>query len=266
MYDCGVNLSNSQYIDYIDTLKQHSIEGGIKGWLVISNSEKEWNSNLSHCKKYSSSDFTIKTTIGIHPHSAKEANNNSWKNLESILAKDNNIVAIGECGLDYNRMFSSKVVQIRVFIQQIEIAHKYKLPLYLHERDAHDDFYDILSTYKKKYPDLRGIVHCFTGNKTIMQKYLDLGFYIGITGWLCDNRRNEDLILAIKDLPLEKLILETDSPFLIPISYSKKYDTRRNQPDSISYVVDKISQITKIKKEDIIKMSIDNTKALFNFE
>jgi TatD DNase family protein len=264
MYDCGVNLSDDQYINYVETLKEHSIDGGIKGWIVISNSEKEWIKNLSHCKKYSDSNFIIKTTIGIHPHNAKSVNINSWNNLESIIANNKNIVAIGECGLDYNRMFSPKDIQIKIFTEQIELAHKYKLPLYLHERDAHEDFYNILSIYKIKYPDLRGIVHCFTGNKTNMEKYLELGFYIGITGWLCDNRRNKDLILAVKDLPLEKLILESDSPYLIPISYSKKYDTRRNQPDSLSYVVDKISKITQEKHQDIMKMASTNTKTLFD--
>ena len=266
MYDCGVNLSSNQYSDYIQTLKEHSIEAGIKGWIAISNCEMEWDKNLSYCRKYSDNkDFIIKTTIGIHPHDAKELNSNSWTRLESIVSNNNKIVAIGECGLDYNRMFSPKDIQTEVFIAQIELAHKHNLPLYLHERDAHDDFYNILTTYKKKYPDLRGIVHCFTGNETQMKKYLELGFYIGITGWLCDNRRNKDLLVAVKSLPLDRLILETDSPFLIPQAYAKQWNTRRNQPDSLSHVVEKMVEITGKRKEDIVKISVTNTKTLFDF-
>jgi TatD DNase family protein len=263
MYDCGVNLSSSQYLNYIQTLKDHSIEAGIKGWITISNREKEWDKNLSYCRKYSDANFIVRSTVGIHPHNAKEANPNSWTKLESVVSANNLIIAIGECGLDYNRMFSPINTQKEVFIRQIELAHKYHLPLYLHERDAHEDFYDILSMYKTKYSDLSGIVHCFTGNETQMKKYLDLGFYIGITGWLCDNRRNKELLLAVKSLPLDRLVLETDSPFLIPQPYAKQYNTKRNQPDSISYVVDKIVEITGMTKEAIIAISVANKKLLF---
>ena len=266
MFDCGVNLSSNQYSNYIQTLKEHSVEAGIKGWIAISNCEIEWEKNLSYCRKYSdNNDFIIKTTIGIHPHDAKHAKISSWTKLEFIVSNNNKVVAIGECGLDYNRMFSPKDTQIEVFIAQIEFAHKYNLPLYLHERDAHDDFYNILRTYKKKYSDLKGIVHCFTGNEIQMKKYLELGFYIGITGWLCDTRRNKDLLVAVKSLPLDKLILETDSPFLIPEIYAKQWNTRRNQPDSILDVVDKLAEIIGEKKEDIIKISFTNTKTLFVF-
>ena len=228
--------------------------------------KKNAEKNLSYCHKYSDNkDFIIKTTIGIHPHEAKAAKVSSWIKLESIIPNNNKIVAIGECGLDYNRMFSPKIVQIEVFIAQIELAHKYNLPLYLHERDAHEDFYGILKIYKNKYPELQGIVHCFTGNEIQMKKYLELGFYIGITGWLCDNRRNKNLLTATKLLPLDKLILETDSPFLIPQAYAKKWNTRRNQPDSISYVVEKMVEITGKQKEELVKISLANTKKLFNF-
>jgi TatD DNase family protein len=264
MFDCGVNLSSKQFSNYIPTLKTHSVETGLGGWISISNAENEWEQNLSYCRKYSDSEFTIKTTIGIHPHNARHATPSSWTLLESFVPNNNKIIAIGECGLDYNRMFSSKEVQMEVFIAQIELGAKYKLPLYLHERDAHNDFYNLLALYKAKYPNLNGLVHCFTGNLNQMKKYLDLGFYIGITGWLTDDRRNQDLVQAVKNLPLSKLIVETDSPFLIPHTYSKQWNTKRNQPDSIMQIVDKISEVTGKKKELIIKMSISNAKTLFN--
>lgn len=263
MFDCGVNLASNQYYDYIHVMKKHSIDSNINGWIAISNCEKEWDQNLTYCHQYSDKNFTIKMTIGIHPHSAKTAKTSSWTSLESIITNHKKIVAIGECGLDYNRMFSPKDTQIEVFISQIELAHKYNLPLYLHEREAHDDFYDILLKYKTKYPKLRGIVHCFTGNEIQMKRYLYLRFYIGITGWLCDDKRNKNLMTAIKSLPFDKLILETDSPFLIPYIYSKQWNTKRNQPDSMLCIIDKLVEITGQKKEDIIKITSDNTKLLF---
>jgi TatD DNase family protein len=160
-------------------------------------------------------------------------------------------------------MFSPVQTQMEVFIAQIELANKYNLPLYLHERDAHDDFYNVLSIYKAKYPNLKSIVHCFTGKKEHLIKYIELGFYIGITGWICDNRRNTDLIEAIKCLPIDKLILETDSPFLIPFEYGKKWNTRHNQPDSLEYIVNKISEIIDKPKSKIINKTIENYKKLF---
>ena len=263
MFDCGVNLCSSQFNDYIPTLKQHSIESGITGWIAISNSEKEWLRNLTYCRKYSGSDFIIRTTLGIHPHDAKHATGDSWTTLEKLVL-NNKVVAIGECGLDYNRMFSSKEKQMEVFIAQIELANKHNLPLYLHERDAHEDFYNLLCIYKAKYPELKGIVHCFTGTKEQIKKYTGLGFYIGITGWLTDTRRNKELVEAVKSLPLEFLILETDSPFLIPHTYSKIWNTKRNQPDSLHYVLDELSNITGKKQDDLSQISLTNTKKLFN--
>lgn len=262
MYDCGVNLSSKQYINYIETLKNHSVESGIKGWIAISNSEDEWEKNLTYCRKYSDNDFFIRTTLGIHPHNAKNTRPESWQTLDKLVS-NNKVVAIGECGLDYNRMFSSKETQMETFIAQIELAAKYKLPLYLHERDAHDDFYNLLALYKAKYHDLTGIVHCFTGNENQMKKYVDLGFYIGITGWITDVRRNKDLVKAVKSLPLDRLILETDSPFLVPYSYSKQWSTKRNQPDSLWLTLEKLSEELAKPKDMIKKISVDNTKILF---
>jgi TatD DNase family protein len=265
MIDCGVNLSNKNYDGYIETLKQHSKDNGVNGWITISNSEKEWTKNIGYCNNYSKDDFIIKMTFGIHPHNAKEFNENSWENLELLLKNNKNkIIAIGECGLDYNRLFSSKEEQKKVFISQIELANKYNLPLYLHERDAHEDFYEILNNYKNKYPKLQGIIHCFTGSENIIKKYLEMGFYIGITGWICDNRRNTELLKSVKILPIDKLIIETDSPYLTPLNYAKQYKTKINQPDSLIHIVTKISEIKQININDIIKITIDNSNKLFN--
>jgi len=264
MIDAGVNLCSKQYTDYHDTLIEHAKKTGIRGIISISNSRKEWQSNLDHREKYTDNEFEIWTTIGIHPHSAKNVRGEGiYRELEEFAQKAG-VVAIGECGLDYDRMFSEKEVQIKVFKRHLEIAAKLDKPLYLHARDASEDFLPILKEAKQQYPHLKGLIHCFTGNATEMQEYLDMGFYIGITGLLCDKRKNADLVDALRVLPPDRFILETDSPFLTPFSYIKRWDTRRNQPDAIFEISYKMSRILNCDERELLRLSISNCCTLFD--
>ena len=263
MIDGGVNLCSKQFENYVGTLIAHAKQSGIRGLISISNSRKEWRQNLSHIEQYTGDNFQIWTTIGIHPHSAKNVRGNDiYQELETYALKPG-VIAIGECGLDYDRMFSEKDVQIQVFKEQIDIAGKLDIPLYLHEREAATDFISILHESKQKYPNLRGLIHCFTGTSSEMTEYLDMGFYIGITGWLCDNRRNASLLEAINILPPDRFILETDSPFLTPFSYVRRWDTRRNQPDSIFDISLRLSKILDCDERDVIERSVENCQRLF---
>lgn len=265
MIDAGVNLCSKQFNNYHDTLIEHAKEAGLNGFITISNSHKEWKQNLNLIRQYSNDQFKIYMTIGIHPHNAKEVTtDNVYDELTQLVQSNSCIVAIGECGLDYDRNFSPKSKQIEVFKKHIELSLLLNKPLYLHERDAHDDFYNTLLEYKNNCANLKGIVHCFTGKKEHMMKYIELGLYIGITGWICDKRRNHDLVEAVKDLDLNKLILETDAPWLIPFEYSKHWNTKRNQPDAIYYVSSVLSNILEISEESIINKSSQNISKLFS--
>ena len=264
MIDIGVNFSSKQFNNYHDTYIEHCEISGISKIITISNSQKEWDSNMKLVEKYKNNKVKVYTTIGCHPHNAKEAANDEYYKKMLKYFDMNNVVAIGEAGLDYNRLFSSKEKQIEVFKKQIEIAHILNKPLFLHERDADEDMIKILSETKKKYPDIRGVIHCFTGKKSTMLKYLELGFYIGITGWICDNRRNADLVEAIKYLPIEKMMIETDAPWLIMYEYTKRFNTKRNESDALEYIVDSISTHTGYSVDNIIKFSTQNAIDFFN--
>ena len=138
---------------------------------------------------------TLFSTSGVHPHDAKTCNGHTMFELEKI-SKNDCVVAIGECGLDYNRNYSPQPVQRKWFEKQIELAEELNMPLFLHDRESYDDFAKIMKKHKQIASN--SVVHCFTGTKYEAEDYLDLGCYIGITGWICDERRNDDLLKAIK--------------------------------------------------------------------
>lgn len=161
---------------------------------------------------------TLFSTSGVHPHDAKTCNGHTINELEKI-AKNDSVVAIGECGLDYNRNFSPQDLQRKWAEAQIELAERMDMPLFLHEREAHEDLCEILKRHDSVIE--KSVVHCFTGTKQKTQNYVDLGCFIGVTGWICDMKRGRDLQEAVSVIPPEKLMIETDAPFLIPKTSTK---------------------------------------------
>jgi TatD DNase family protein len=200
-------------------------------------------------------------TCGVHPHNVKHMKKSDLKKLEE-LAEHPKCVAIGECGLDYNRMFSCKEKQLFWFEEQIKLAIKLNKPLFLHEREAEDDFYNLLYKYKQSLP--KTVVHCFTGNLSTLKKYIELGCYIGITGWINDSRRNHDLIHALKNVEqktlLDKLMIETDCPFLSPV-----HNDSLCVPSYVYYVLEKLSKVLEIDEKDLENIVFNNTTRFFNF-
>src|SRR5690606_18676647 len=176
------------------------------------------------------------------------------------LAHHPNVKAIGECGLDFNRNFSPKNVQLSVFEAQLELTAELKLPVFLHERDAFDQQINLLKKYRSRL--VGGVAHCFTGNRAQMEQYLQLDLYIGITGWLCDDKRGSDLQTAIKHLPLERLLLETDAPYLAPKTLKPKVST--NEPCFLPEVARYFAEITQQPLASVIELSYANAQTLFN--
>ena len=172
-----------------------------------------------------------------------------------------NVKAVGECGLDYYRNYSSKKSQKIAFEGQIKLAIESKKPIFLHQRDAHNDFLKILSPFANKLNG--GVAHCFTGDKDILKEYLDLGLHVGITGWICDDRRNADLQEAICKIPLDRLLIETDSPYLLPRTIKPKPSSRRNVPSNLHRIVDAISKYTGHSNQVIAEATFINAKKLF---
>ena len=198
-------------------------------------------------------------TCGIHPHGADRASSEDFAWIREVVSGNDRIVAVGECGLDYDRMFSTRENQLRCFDHQIKIAEECGKPLFLHEREAADDF---IARFKK-HGDIckHSVVHCFTGTKETLQRYLDMGFFIGITGWICDERRGGALREAVKYIPLDRVMIETDAPYLTPRNI-KGLD-RTNVPQNIKYVAAELAKNMRVPEEELILAVKENTEKFF---
>lgn len=204
---------------------------------------------------------TLYSTSGVHPHDAKTCNNKTLQELEEI-AKNPCVVAIGECGLDYNRDYSPRDVQREWFEKQIELAEKLNMPLFLHERDAHEYMFNILERHGEIAK--KSVIHCFTGTKEEAENYIDLGCYIGVTGWICDMKRGKSLQEAVKVIPSDKLMIETDAPFLIPKNFDKKPKTNKNEPKYLPHILNTIAYYRDEDSEQLGKNITKTTEKFFN--
>jgi TatD DNase family protein len=176
---------------------------------------------------------TLRATSGCHPHHASELTQEALQTLE-ICAQDCGVAAVGECGLDYFRDFSPRDSQRRGFIAQLDIAARLGKPVFLHQRDAHADFYSIL---REHWPRLHGgVAHCFTSGAAELEAYLELGLHIGITGWICDERRGTHLPALMPMIPAGRLMIETDGPYLLPRDLRPKPASRRNEPMYLAHI------------------------------
>ena len=252
LIDAGVNLTNHQFDKQHQDIIARAKAAGVKHMLIIgcdvAASEQSLELAIAH-QQFS--------TAGVHPHDAKSASDELETQLTQ-LASHKQVIAIGECGLDYNRDFSPRDVQRSVFRRQLVLAEKLDLPVYLHERDASDDMLSILKEF-----DIRGVLHCFTGNSVALQQYLDLGLYIGITGWVCDERRGKELQQLVPSIPLERLLIETDAPFLIPRTVKPKPKSRKNEPALLPYICQTVAQLYQTNEEVIARKTTENFYRVF---
>ncbi|RVU39930.1 hydrolase TatD [Rheinheimera riviphila] len=254
-FDAGVNLFSQQFDQDRDQVVARAKEAGVQQQLLISSDLAETTLNIQYCQQQTG----MLTTAGVHPHQAA-AVAEGWLPQLQLLLQQPEVVAVGECGLDFNRMFSAKDQQISVFSAQLSLAKQLQKAVYLHEREA---FSDQLALLKQHQIDF-GIAHCFTGDATQLKAYLDLGLYIGITGWLCDERRATMLQDALQYLPLDRLILETDAPYLLPRNLTVKPKSRRNEPAFISAIAQQIAQLRGWSLADIAHHSHQNAQSLFS--
>lgn len=252
----GVNLPDKR-LDPETTL-QNAIEQGVEKMLLIGTSEQHSFAASKLVSQYSSN---MVCTAGVHPHNAKDVSDDYIEQLTQ-LATQKGVVAIGECGLDFNRNFSPPEQQLVVFEQQLQLACELQLPVYLHERDA---FEQQISLLKKYIVDLPGaIVHCFTGTKEQMQAYASLGCFFGITGWVCDPKRGADLRQALPHIPIEKILLETDAPYLKPKTLKTK--TRNNEPANVPHIAQYIAELLNLDVQYLKQHCWRNTLSVLNLE
>ncbi len=255
MIDIGANLSHEQFKSDIKSVLISAKNNHLSSIILTSTDNKTYSKNIEIIKSYSSI-IDLKTTAGLHPHHANEYVD-FFKTFDEKL-NNPNVCAIGEFGLDYFRMISSRENQVKAFEIFLEKAKSSLLPLFMHEREASLDFLSILNNAQLKN---KKIVHCFTGAPEVMQKYIDADCYIGITGWCTDLKRGGELREAIKNLPLNRLMIETDCPYLAPKNIPKK--TYRNEPQFLLFIAMEIAQLKGISVEEVIEHSTKNALNFF---
>ena len=251
MFDIGANLTSSHFSDDLDSVLDESFEAGVKKICITSSNLQD----VRNAKKITERNKNLYYSVGFHPHNAKDFKIEFLKDM-SIYLDDPKAICLGEMGLDFNRNFSSREEQILCFESQLSLANSINKPLFLHQRDAHEEFLSILDNYKFNQ---NLIVHCFTGNLSELEDYLKRDFYIGITGWVCDLKRGLDLRECINHIPQEKLLIETDSPYLSP-----RKKIRRNEPKFLIDVAEEVARLRQQTKESIVKSSYENSLNFFN--
>ena len=199
----------------------------------------------------------VYTTVGIHPHDAKTFEGDDTIDvLKKIIQKSKRVKAIGECGLDFNRNFSPRDQQITAFRAQIRLACELKMPIFVHERDAHEDLVKILQEFEGSLPDV--VVHCFTGKLEEAKKYIDMGFHVGFTGTLCKFQRGAPLREIIPKLPLNRLMLETDAPWM---SFVK--GRRTSEPADVVLIAKKIASVLGCEPSHVARVTTATARRFF---
>jgi TatD DNase family protein len=260
MIDVGVNLTHPRLANTASDLNQlvaSSRNHGLKAIIAIGTNLTESERLLEMAKRFPGYIFV---TVGVHPHYAGDMQDDDWSRLDKIVSQPE-VVAVGEMGLDFYRNFSPHTTQIKVFERQLAANQVVQKPLYLHERDAFSAQLDILRSNSQCYTS--GIAHCFTGDTKALKAYLDLDFYIGVTGWICDERRGNELAEAVKYIPKERLLVETDSPFLLPRTLRPKPKDSINRPWFVNEVVSKVARCRNETTDAVASYTTRNANALF---
>ncbi|WP_223668753.1 TatD family hydrolase [Kangiella shandongensis] len=259
--DIGVNLTNKRFNDDMDAVIQRAHAVGVTHQIITGTSPKESEQAFELTTKYPG----LYSTVGCHPHDAKDFQPNDLARLRQLLSNDR-VVAVGECGLDFNRNFSPQETQIDVFQQQLKLACELQKPLFIHERDAGDTMLEFLEHYSDQLPPV--VIHCFTGSRESLEQYIAMGLYIGITGWICDERRGQGLAQMVDTIPNDRLMLETDAPYLTPRDLTreqkKQLQGNRNEPCLLPHVAQKVAQCRRQPLKELAADCYNNTVRFFN--
>ncbi|WP_199098552.1 TatD family hydrolase [Dyella sp. ASV21] len=236
LIDIGANLTHESFHhDFADVL-QRAHDHGVSRLIVTGASRDGSTHALALAQKHPG---VLYATAGVHPHHAIDYDDATDALLRE-LATHEEVKAVGETGLDYHRNYSPRDVQLAVFERQLQIAVDVRKPLFLHQRDAHHDFIALLRRYRDKLPGV--VVHCFTDTGEALRDYLALDCHIGITGWICDERRGTHLRELVKEIPANRLMIETDAPYLLPRTVRPQPAHRRNEPMYLRHICEEIAR------------------------
>ena len=257
LIDIGANLTNKAFRRDLDEVIERARAAGVTTLIITGTSidGSEQAVTLANGRAP-----TLYATAGVHPHDAKSFTDSTAANLRA-LAENAAVRALGECGLDYNRNFSPRDAQLRAFEMQLELAAELGLPLFIHDREAHNELHALLKRYRDRIVD--GVVHCFTGTRDELHAYLDLDLHIGITGWICDERRGLHLRPLMREIPANRLMLETDSPYLLPRTLKPAPANRRNEPAFLVHVLTAVAHFCGRPVEQVAHETTATARAFF---
>jgi TatD DNase family protein len=257
LIDIGSNLTHDSFTADRDAVMARALQAGVRRQIItgadLASSHQAAALAAQHRAR-------LWSTAGVHPHHAQSFSGSQQEELLELLRLQQ-VVAVGECGLDYFRNLSPPDAQRQAFVAQLEIAARVRKPVFLHQRDAHGDFTAILRDFAGRLHG--GVAHCFTGGEAELEEYLTLGLYIGITGWACDERRGLELRRSVPRIPLDKLLIETDAPYLLPRDLSPKPKSRRNEPAYLPHIAATVAALRGEALETIGAATTRNAAALF---
>ena len=257
LIDIGANLTHTAFATDLEQVIDRARQAGVITMVVTGSSV---STSQAAAALASTRAPTLYATAGVHPHEASAFSEHTVEELRA-LAADPAVRALGECGLDYNRNFSPREAQLRAFEAQLALAAELNLPMFLHEREAHADLLALLKQYRDRIG--AAVVHCFTGERKDLYAYLDLDLHIGITGWICDERRGLHLRDLVGDIPPDRLMLETDAPYLLPRTLKPTPAHRRNEPAFLPVVLEAIAECTGRPPPQVADETTRTARAFF---
>lgn len=266
LVDIGVNLTDKRFKGDIQGVLERAREAGVSHCIITGTSIATSETAITLCHSLAD-EFPgmLYTTAGIHPHEADQFTANDINTLAQLIQEHpSTVVAIGETGLDFNRNFSTPKAQETAFEAHLEMAGNLGLPLFLHERDAFTRQHEILRTYRDHIQD--AVIHCFTGSRKSLYAYLDLDLHIGITGWVCDERRGAELQRLVSDIPASRLMLETDAPYLLPRTLKPKPKSSRNEPAYLTEILRMVAHLRDCGPTELAHTTSQNARRFFQLD
>ncbi|HNP35584.1 MAG TPA: TatD family hydrolase [Woeseiaceae bacterium] len=258
LIDIGANLAHDSFDEDRNEVLDRAAAADVSRIIITGSS---YDSNAAALDLAVAHPGRLFATAGMHPHHASDYDERCDQQIR-VLAQRPQCVAIGECGLDYFRNFSPRAAQRSTLSAQLNIAIDTGLPLFLHQRDAHEDFIDLLEPQLGKVS--RAVAHCFTGDATALNDYLSMGLYLGITGWICDERRGKDLYELVASIPDDRLMIETDAPYLLPRTLRPKPKSRRNEPAFLPEVLKVLAEARGQSIADVANFTRENAIRFFD--
>lgn len=260
LIDIGVNLTHPSLAKERDAVLARAHAAGVCQLVLTGTSLEESEQALNFCRELDDSGTRLFSTAGVHPHDASQWNADSASQLRALL-DEAPVRAVGECGLDFNRDFSPRPQQEKALEEQLELAAALRMPVFLHEREAGERLTTILRQFRDRLPG--AVVHCFTGDKETLYGYLDLDLHIGITGWVCDERRGTHLHPLLRDIPANRLMLESDAPYLLPRSLRPKPKSGHNEPAFLGEVLRTVALHRGESEQTLAAHSTATARAFF---